>query len=76
MTLGTFQGLHCVGLLQQLFDVSNTLAGKLDQVTRGVVVGGSLALETEAAFSTSSHTVMTTWSLLITFLLTPRPAAV
>ena len=76
VTSRTSQHLHFVVLLQQVIDVNNTLAGKLDKVAWRVVVGGSLALETEAAFSTRSITEMTTWSFLVTFLLAPRPGAV
>ena len=76
MTLGTFQGLHFVILLQQTVDVNNAAAGKLEEVTRGVVEGGSLTLETETELSTWSTTRMTTRDHLLTFLLAPGPGAV
>ena len=76
MTLGTFQGLHFVVLLQQTVDVNNTATGKLEEVTRGVVEGGSLTLETETELSTWSTTRMTTRDPLLTFLLAPGPGAV
>ena len=74
-TLWTFQQLHFVVVLQQLFDVNHTATWKLDKVTLGLEVGGSLAPETETTFSTAGVTEMTTGKLLITFLLAPRPGA-